>query len=126
MVPGSIDTRTGGYGYDREIVAGLERRGWTVHVHEVPGAFPLPLRGVARRRRGHVLAGAARRHAASSWTVWRSARLPDEARREAARLRLVALVHHPLADETGLPAGGSGRASRQASAARCRRCGTSW
>ena len=32
VVPGSIDTRTGGYGYDREIVAGLERGGWTVHV----------------------------------------------------------------------------------------------
>ena len=102
VVPGSIDTRTGGYGYDREIIAGLKRRGWTVALHEVPGAFPFPSQ--------EACAGAALLLA----SLPDGARvvvdglalgaLPEQAAREAARLRLIALVHHPLADETGLSA----------------------
>ena len=42
LVPGDIDTRTGGYGYDRAIISGLRSRGWTVHVLSLPGAYPSP------------------------------------------------------------------------------------
>jgi len=42
LVPGDLDTRTGGYGYDRAIISGLRARGWIVHVVSVPGAYPLP------------------------------------------------------------------------------------
>src|SRR6185369_5412634 len=102
VVPGSIETRTGGYGYDREIVAGLERRGWTVRVHEIPGAFPFPSAGsrdAAAATLGSIPSG-------SPVIVDGLAlgALPVEAAREASRLRLIALVHHPLADETGLSA----------------------
>ena len=102
VVPGSIDARTGGYGYDREIVAGLERRGWTVHVHEIPGTFPFPS-AASRAAAAATLAGLP---SGSPVVVDGLAlgALPDEALREAARLRLIALVHHPLADETGLTA----------------------
>ena len=100
VVPGSIDTRTGGYGYDRAIRAGLERRGWTVEVHEIPGAFPFPssdARATAAAALASLPAGA---HVIVDGLALGA--LPDEASREAARLSLIALVHHPLADETGL------------------------
>jgi glycosyltransferase involved in cell wall biosynthesis len=102
VVPGSIDTRTGGYGYDREIIAGLERRGWTVRVREVPGSFPFPS-AASRDSAAATLAALADGTAVVVDGLALGA-LPDEAAREAARLRLIALVHHPLADETGLSA----------------------
>jgi glycosyltransferase involved in cell wall biosynthesis len=100
VVPGSIDTRTGGYGYDREIIAGLERRGWTVALHEVPGSFPFPSsdsRVAAAALLASLPDGA--RVVVDGLAL---GALPEEAAQEAPRLRLIALVHHPLADETGL------------------------
>ncbi len=102
VVPGPIDQQTGGYIYDRRMVEGLRARGWRVDVHSVAGAFPADDAG-AGARLAAALAG-----------------LPDGARvlidglalgglpapvhAERARLRVLALVHHPLADETGLDA----------------------
>jgi glycosyltransferase involved in cell wall biosynthesis len=103
IVPGRLDTLTGGYGYDRRIVEGLRQRGWAVTVHELDGGFPSP-------------SPAARRHA-----VQVLAAVPDKAlvvidglafgvmaaevAPHSARLCIVALVHHPLAAEAGLSAG---------------------
>jgi glycosyltransferase involved in cell wall biosynthesis len=100
VLPGDPETRTGGYGYDRRIVAGLRARGWTVRVHALPGDWPSP--SAADRE------DAARRFAAlpdgAQVVVDGLAfgALPEVATAHAARLRLVALVHHPLAEETGL------------------------
>ena len=42
LVPGDLGTRTGGYGYDREILAGLARLGWTTSVCALDASFPAP------------------------------------------------------------------------------------
>ena len=100
LVPGRIETRTGGYEYDRRIVAGLRDRGWRVDVHELDASFPRPT-------------AAAREHAARVLRTIPDGGLvivdglafgamPDQIEREATRLQIVALVHLPLADEPGL------------------------
>jgi glycosyltransferase involved in cell wall biosynthesis len=100
VVPGRLDTLTGGYGYDRRIVAGLAARGWTVTVRELHDSFPFPTpeaRAEARSVLASIGDGALVLLDGLAFGV-----LPDEAEREAGRLRLVALVHHPLAAEAGL------------------------
>ena len=103
MVPGRLETLTGGYGYDRRIVAGLSARGWSVAVHELHDSFPFPTPR-ARADAGRVLRAIADGTAVLFDGLAFGA-LPEEAEREAARLRLVALVHHPLAAETGIGPG---------------------
>jgi glycosyltransferase involved in cell wall biosynthesis len=100
MIPGDLEALTGGYEYDRRIIAGLRTLGWTVDVERLDGSFPEPT-PFARE-------DASRRFAAlNDGTVvmidgLAFGTLAEEAAREQRRLRLVALVHHPLADETGI------------------------
>jgi glycosyltransferase involved in cell wall biosynthesis len=100
LVPGALDQLTGGYLFDRHVIEGLRAAGRPVDAIELPGRFP-EADDVARAGASEALA-----------------RLPDGAvsvidglalfgfadclEREAQRLRIVAVVHHPLADETGL------------------------
>tara|TARA_R110002126_G_scaffold71368_2_gene178988 strand:- start:339 stop:1418 length:1080 start_codon:yes stop_codon:yes gene_type:complete len=100
IVPGALDTLTGGFIYDRHMVDGLRASGRLGGVHEIEGDFP-------RARPYDIAAGAAV-----------LAGLPDRARcvidglaltalgqavsQHAPRLDVVAMIHHPLADETGL------------------------
>ncbi len=102
LVPGHLDTPTGGYIYDRRMVDGLSARGWTVDVRVLDDSFPFPT-DPARRQATDVMAGLADNALVVVDGLAYGA-LPDEAAREASRLRLVALVHHPLANETGLAA----------------------
>ena len=107
VVPGDIETKTGGYEYDRQIIAGLRRRNWEVEVVSLPGSYPW-LRVDARTAAARALA-AIPDHACVLVDGLAYGVLSVEAAREQSRLSLLALVHHPLGLETGLDEAGSAR-----------------
>ncbi len=101
ILPNDIDdpsTPSGGNAYDRRVCHGLAAAGWSVAEHPVPGAWPRPdpaqRAGLAR-----VLAGLPDRATVLIDGLIASA-APEQVVREAERLRLVALVHMALADES--------------------------
>jgi glycosyltransferase involved in cell wall biosynthesis len=100
VVPGALHQRTGGYLYDARMVAGLQARGLRVEVHEIDGRFP-----DTDERAASALDAALGAIPDGDRVVvdgLAMGGLPDIVAGHAARLRIVALVHHPLADETGL------------------------
>ncbi len=100
VVPGPLDQRTGGYLYDARMVEGLRRRGWEVVVHALDGAFP-----DADHRARVALARTLAALPDDARVVVDGLALgglPGPLRSHAHRLRIVGLVHHPLADETGI------------------------
>jgi glycosyltransferase involved in cell wall biosynthesis len=100
IVPGNLETVTGGYAYDRRMVGALRNRGWSVGVRELDDSFPRPT-SAARDQAARVLAAIPDGSSVLIDGLALGA-MPSEVEREAARLRLIALVHHPLAAETGI------------------------
>ncbi|MBP5856865.1 glycosyltransferase family 4 protein [Marivibrio halodurans] len=100
VVPGSLESRTGGSIYDRRIVEGLRENGARVAVIAAPGAWPSP-DGRARDGLDRDLSALPDGTVAVIDGLVHGA-VPDVAARHGGRLRLVALVHHPLCDESGL------------------------
>ena len=49
LIPGDLETRTGGYLYDRQIMAGLTALGWRVDLHRLAWIQP----GRSRLHVGH-------------------------------------------------------------------------
>jgi glycosyltransferase involved in cell wall biosynthesis len=99
-VPGDLATPTGGYTYDRRIIAELPALGWQPQALDIGEGFPHPtaaVRAAARRRLTQLSA---------AWPVvidgLAFGALAEEAAALAATHRIIALVHHPLALETGL------------------------
>lgn len=100
LVPGDPEQRTGGYGYVREVVAGLRQLGRDIRLQGLEGHFPMA-DDVARQALGAALQALPEQ----STVVVDGLALcgcPEVAEEHGRRLQLVALVHHPLADETGL------------------------
>lgn len=98
--PGDLNLNTGGYGYDRRVITGLSEAGWTVSSLGLGSGFPRPSDSVKReaeRRLSALPDGALIVIDGLAFGV-----LDDWAAQESDRLRIVALVHHPLAFETDL------------------------
>jgi glycosyltransferase involved in cell wall biosynthesis len=99
-VPGDPATPTGGYIYDREILLGLAALGWRTTVHSLDTSFPRPTPAALRAARATFAA------IPDGSTVvidgLALAGLHRVLETEGRRLELVALVHHPLALETGV------------------------
>ena len=100
VLPGDLNARTGGYGYDREIIAGLRELGWQVDVHSLDASFPFPSTAALESARVTLAALPDNRLVIVDGLAFGA--MPDVAEAEARRLKLVGLVHHPLARETGL------------------------
>jgi glycosyltransferase involved in cell wall biosynthesis len=101
-VPGNLDSPTGGYAYDKRIIAQLGHLGWDVDVLDLGSGFPVPsepTRTSAHHQLRNIPAGQPIIIDGLAFGV-----LPDTAVELADRHPLLALVHHPLAMEWGLSA----------------------
>jgi glycosyltransferase involved in cell wall biosynthesis len=99
-VPGDLAIPTGGYGYDRRMIAELGDLGWQIDLLDLGEGFPWPdemTRTAARTRLSALPAGRAIVIDGLALGV-----LPEAALQLAGRNPLLALVHHPLALEWGL------------------------
>lgn len=105
-IPGDLATPTGGYAYDRRVMELLPNRGIAVRHLALPGSFPRP--SVADLERTAETFAGTPADAAILVDGLAYGAIPAALLRTHRR-RYVALVHHPLAFETGL-----GDADRQA------------
>ena len=99
-IPGDLQSPTGGYGYDRRMIAELRRLDWQVDVIALGDGFPRP----TDAQRAHALDildavpdGVPILIDGLAFGV-----LPEAASSLRTPHRLIALVHHPLALETGI------------------------
>jgi glycosyltransferase involved in cell wall biosynthesis len=114
-VPGSLDTPTGGYAYDRRIIAELERLGWHVELVDLGAGFPWPSETTRAAARAQLLEVTAGEPIVIDGLALGA--LPEIASELAGHNPLLALVHHPLALEWGLSPAQAGTLRRSERAA---------
>jgi glycosyltransferase involved in cell wall biosynthesis len=100
LLPGDPETLTGGYGYDRRMAQALRDLGWQVEVQSLSARFPDP--DAAAMQGADAALAALPDGSLALIDGLALGTMPEIAQRHAARLQLLALVHHPLARETGL------------------------
>ena len=108
VYPGDLDTRTGGYRYDKRIVEELRatKTGsgpWQIDLVSLQGDYPFPndaQQCTADEQFDAIADGSLVVVDGLAFSV-----LPGIMAKHAQRLNLIALIHHPLALETGLEQG---------------------
>jgi glycosyltransferase involved in cell wall biosynthesis len=100
-IPGDLSLPTGGYAYDRELMAHLPAHGVIAHHVALPGGFPAPSAADIAETGGLIMQEPPERLLLIDGLAY-GAFPPGPAAGLAGRV--VALVHHPLGLETGLPA----------------------
>jgi glycosyltransferase involved in cell wall biosynthesis len=95
VVPGPLDTRTGGYIYDKRVAEGLRACGWAVEVRELDGSFPHPT-AASLSEAARVLS-AIPDGATVVIDGLALGAMPIQLERERSRLRIVALIHMSIA-----------------------------
>ena len=96
--PGDLQTRTGGYGYDRRVIGALHDLDWKVHLVPLGDGFPnTPNLVAAEAELNEIPKGSLLLIDGLAFGV-----MDDWAERNAKNASAFALVHHPLALETGL------------------------
>ncbi len=110
-VPGDLSTPTGGYAYDRRMIAELAKLGWQIDIVDLGAGFPFPSDTTRKTAHERLLAIPTDRVLVVDGLALGV--LPETA---GMLDRLLALVHHPLAVESGIskPQAESLRASEQA------------
>lgn len=98
--PGDLDTRTGGYRYDRRVALELEKLGCLVERVSLPASFPFPNATDLKTTRETLLRVAADRTLLVDGLAFGA--MPDLAHELSNHFKVIALVHHPLGYEAGL------------------------
>ena len=99
-VPGDLNTPTGGYAYDRRMIAELRMLGWNVEVIDLGNEFPRP--SPAARETALAKLKAVPQGTPLIIDGLAFGTMDVSAPQLALGRKLVALVHHPLALESGL------------------------
>ena len=99
-VPGDLNTPTGGYAYDRRMIAELRKLDWDVDVIDLGNEFPRPSPAAKEAAFAKLVAVPQGTPLVIDGLAFGT--MDDQASKLALGRNLVALVHHPLALETGL------------------------
>jgi glycosyltransferase involved in cell wall biosynthesis len=99
-VPGDLDTPTGGYVYDKRIISELRALGWQIDVVDLGSSFPDP--STVERDLALAMLLALPEGCPIVIDGLAFGAMAEEAMALRERNPLIALVHHPLALETGI------------------------
>ncbi len=100
VYPGDLSAPTGGYVYNRHIIHGLKDLGWELELISLGGGYPFPTADQVDQARTALL-GCAKGVPIVIDGLALGA-LPELAAELAKRHPVIALIHHPLAFESGL------------------------